>query len=131
MITKNTGRKKSVLFLRNWIRSGVRKVSDLPFISGILNEHSMYLKLNCKKNIYCEIMLVKNALYPYRQCIKDMNNVSLPPIKPLRSQDYYNMYKMQMTCNANITRVTKFLDPYWMMMSIYFHLVAKLYWSVK
>ena len=30
-ITKMTKGKKNVLFLRNWIRSGIRKVGDLIF----------------------------------------------------------------------------------------------------
>ena len=37
-ITHMTRCKKNVLFLRNWIRSGVRKIGDLVFRNGILNE---------------------------------------------------------------------------------------------
>ena len=70
-ITKLVRRKRSVLYLRNWIRSGVRKVCDLPFKNGILDENGMYIKLDCKRNIFCEILLVKKALYPYRECIKN------------------------------------------------------------
>ena len=43
-IPHNIGRKKCILFLRNWIRSGIRIVGDLPFTNGILDEHTMYQK---------------------------------------------------------------------------------------
>ena len=111
-ITHYVGCKKSVLFLRNWIRSGVRIVSDLPFINGILDENAMYTMLDNKKNIYCEVMLIKTALYPYRMNIVNGNNESLIPIKPLKSKEYYNVFLQQLACNANITPVTKYLDSY-------------------
>ena len=111
-ITHNIGRKKCVLFLRNWIRSGVRIVGDLPFKNGILDEHAMYQTLNCKQNVHCELMLVKNALYPYRRCIECRNSERVPTIRCLRSKDYYNMYREQLTHDANITCVTKYLDFY-------------------
>ena len=66
-ITHMTRCKKNVLFLRNWIRSGVKKIGDLVFSNGILNEQFVYEKVACKQNILCEIMLVKKALYPYQQ----------------------------------------------------------------
>ena len=56
-ITKLVGQKRSVLYLRNWIRSGVRKVCDVQFKNGILDENAIYLKLDCEKNIFCEILL--------------------------------------------------------------------------
>ena len=34
--------KKNVLFLRNWIRSGVRVIGDLMFTNGILDEQFAY-----------------------------------------------------------------------------------------
>ena len=111
-ITHYVGCEKSVLFLRNWIRSGFRVVSDLPFINGILDENAMYTMLDNKKNMYCEVMLIKTALYPYRMNIVNGNNESLIPIKPLKSKEYYNVFLQQLACNANITPVTKYLDSY-------------------
>ena len=35
-ITKTTRQKKCVLYLRNWVRSGIRKISDLRFQNGKL-----------------------------------------------------------------------------------------------
>ena len=49
-ITKMTRGKKNVLFLRNWIRSGIRKVGDLVFIDGILDQNYIYQRLVCKQN---------------------------------------------------------------------------------
>ena len=72
----------------------------------------MYLRLNCKQNIHCELMLVKNALYPYRRSIESRNSDTIPVIKPLRSRDYYNIYREQLTHDANITFVPKYLDSY-------------------
>ena len=100
------------MFLRNWIRSGVRIVGDLPFKNGILDEHAMYQTLNSKQNVHCELMLVKNALYPYRRCIESRNSETVPAIRCLRSKDYYNMYREQLSHDANITCVTKYLDFY-------------------
>ena len=40
-ITYYVGRRKNVVFLRNWIRSGVRVVGDLPFRNGVLDENEM------------------------------------------------------------------------------------------
>ena len=94
-ITHYVGCKKSVLFLRNWIRSGVRIVSDLPFTNGILDENAMYTMLDNKKNMYCEVMLIKTALYPYRMNIVNGNNESLIPIKPLTWKEYYNVFIQQ------------------------------------
>ena len=45
-ITKLVRRKKSVLYLRNWIRGGVRKVCELPFKNRILDENAVYCTLN-------------------------------------------------------------------------------------
>ena len=111
-ITHYIGRRKNVLFLRNWIRSGVRIVDDLPFRNGVLDENAMHLRLNCKQNIHCELMLVKNALYPHRRSIESRNSDTIPVIKPLRSRDYYNIYREQLTRDANITYVPKYLDSY-------------------
>ena len=57
-------------------------------------------------------MLVKNALYPYRRSIESRNSDTIPVIKPLRSRDYYNIYREQLTHDANITFVPKYLDSY-------------------
>ena len=89
-ITTYARRKNRVLFLRNWIRRGIRKVGDLVFSNGILDERFIYQKLTVRQNIYCDILLVKNALLPYQQCImqgnKDtsvFNRVKLQKIKGL------------------------------------------------
>ena len=57
------GNKKCVLFLRNWIRSGVKRISDLKFIDGKLNENYIYQKIGFSGNILREVFLLKNALF--------------------------------------------------------------------
>ena len=43
--------KRNVLFVRNWIRSGIRKVGDLVLTNGILNENYINQSL-CANEIY-------------------------------------------------------------------------------
>lgn len=61
--------RKNVLFLRNWIRSGVNKIKDLQFKDGKLDENFIYRAIHNKANIYTEILLVKKALAPFKQYI--------------------------------------------------------------
>ena len=65
-ITISINRKKNVLFLRNWIRSGIRNVGDIMFINGIPDAHYIYQKLVCKENMYSEILMIMEALRPYQ-----------------------------------------------------------------
>ena len=111
-ITHNVGCKKNVLFLRNWIRSGVRKVGDLIFTNGVLDERSMYQRIMCKRNIHCEIMLVKKALSPYQQSLRVVNNGALCTDKPMRSKDFYNLFRSQITESANFLRISNYLAAY-------------------
>ena len=39
------GIRKVLLLLRNWIRSGVNRISDLEFIDGKLDENYIYQKI--------------------------------------------------------------------------------------
>ena len=106
------GCKNTVLFLRNWIRSGVRKVGDLIFTNGVLDERSMYQRIMCKRNIHCEIMLVKKALSPYQQSLRVANNGALCTEKPMRSKDFYNIFRSQIIDNANFLRISNYLAAY-------------------
>ena len=69
-ITKNIGKKKETLFFRNWVRSGVNKVRDLKFVNGVLDEEYIFRKIADKSNIYCELALVKKALYPFKTALQ-------------------------------------------------------------
>ena len=64
--TKNRPKNK-VLFLRNWIRSGINKISDLKFVNGELDEINIYNKIKIKSNIHVEILTLKNAILLYKQ----------------------------------------------------------------
>ena len=48
-VTKKVKKKKNVLFLRNWIRSGIRQIHHLKFTAGILDEANIYNKVQQKK----------------------------------------------------------------------------------
>ena len=68
--------------------------------------------LDNKTNMYCEVTLVKTALYQYRMNIVNGNKKSVVQIIPLKSKEYYNVYIQQLACSANITPITKYLDSY-------------------
>ena len=64
--------KNTVLFLRNWIRSGINKISDLRFQNdGKLDEAYVYDIIQSKINIHMEILMVKKALEPYSQLLRN------------------------------------------------------------
>ena len=68
IITFRQGVKKCVLLLRNWIRSGVNRISDLKFVDGKLDEKHIYISEDWVQwGIFSEkCCLVKNALLPYQ-----------------------------------------------------------------
>lgn len=115
-ITETLGNKKNVLFLRNWIRSGIRKVNDLRFIDGILDMNYVYGKVLEKKNIYCEILLVREALYPFRDAIKNNNINSTYLEKTYKPKDMYNIfiskkYSEDLTfCSAYLSQYATLMD---------------------
>ena len=61
-INMNVRTRKHVLYLRNWIRSGVNKVGELQFMNGKVNEFHLYEIIQKKTNIHTEILMVKLAL---------------------------------------------------------------------
>ena len=86
-------RKKNVLFLRNWIRSGIRNVGDIMFVNGIPDADYIYQKLVCKENMYSEIMMVMEALRPYQQVLKQFQETDTNVITSKKSRDFYNIYR--------------------------------------
>ena len=111
-MSMNGRTKENVLFLRNWIRSGVRKVGDVIFTNGVLDERSSYHRIMCERNIHCEIMLVKKALSPYQQSLRVANNGALCTDKPKISKDFYNVFRSQITNSANLIRISNYLASY-------------------
>ena len=107
-------RKKRVLFLRNWIRGGIRKVGDLVFSNDILDKRSLYHKLTVRQNIYCDIMLVKNGIVALPAMLNG-KEIMIPlffnRIKLHKSKDFYSMFKFQSTPKANIARIRNYLVP--------------------
>ena len=94
-ITKMTRGKKNVLFLRNWIRSGIRNIGDLVFIDGIPDQNYIYQRLVCKQNVYSEIMTVMEALRPYKQNLIEMQNTEMHRRALRKSRDFYHTYLQQ------------------------------------
>ena len=94
-ITKMTKGKKNVLFLRNWIRSGIRKVGDLIFTDGILDENCIYQRLIGKQNVYSEITIVMEALRPYQQNLIEMQTIEMHRRALRKSRDFYQIYLQQ------------------------------------
>ena len=72
----------------------------------------MYHRIMCKRNIHCEIMLVKKALSPYQQSLRVANNGALCSDKPMRSKDFYNVFKSQITDSVNILSISNYLASY-------------------
>ena len=86
-------KKRKVLFLRNWIRAGVRKVKDLKFIDGKLDVNYMYHRIPCKENIYCELRLVRQALLPFQQQLTLNQNHNKTISIPHRAKGFYVLFR--------------------------------------
>ena len=86
-------RKKNALFLRNWIRSGVRKIGDLVFNNGVPDENYIYGTIQNQTNIHAEIVLVKKALKPYIHLLRNnaaLRNHNTNPMRTMtKSRDIY------------------------------------------
>ena len=110
-ITISINRKKIVLFLRNWIRSGIRNVGDIMFVNGIPDADYIYQKLACKENMYSEILMVMEALRPYQQVLKQFQEIYTNIITLKKSRDLYNIYRDQLLNNKDDYAIG-FLDRY-------------------
>ena len=91
-INVSVRKRKNVLHLRNWIRSGVNKVGDLQFINGKVNEAYLYEIIQWKTNIHSEILMVKKALEPYSHLILNYEHITNdidPAIVRKKSREFY------------------------------------------
>ena len=105
--------KNKVLFLRNWIRSGVNKVSDLQFIDGELDMNFMYDRIMYRSNIFLEILIVREALLPYKEHLKNVDvlpNVPVVSHKPKTSREFYVVFRNRKT--EDVPVVTNYLKRY-------------------
>ena len=103
---------KSVLFLRNWIRSGVNKVGDLKFVDGKLNIDYIFQKIRLQANILTESLLCRDALLPYQNELRAMleSNSSDYQCKHTKSKPFYLRLKQQLV--SNDATLPKFLQPF-------------------
>ena len=92
-------KSKCVLFLRNWIRSGVNKIRDLCFIDGKLDTNVMYQKIRPKMNIVSELMLCRQALLPYQETLRSLQNsdsTDQQTCNHTKSKPFYIMLKIRL-----------------------------------
>ena len=73
-ITTKYRHKNKVLFLRNWIRSGINKIGDLRFVNGELDENYIHHIVIKKQNIFSDMMILKRALRPFKDLLKNDEN---------------------------------------------------------
>ncbi len=89
-ITVRKQNTKCVLFLRNWIRSGVNKIIDLDLVDGQLNPDSLLTKIKYKSNIVSEMKLVQKALLLYRNDLKNIvHQTQQQDQVPMKSRFFY------------------------------------------
>ena len=62
---------QETLFFKNWISSGFVHLRSLKFINGNIEETYIYNKTSDKRNIYCEILVIKNAILPYKTILAE------------------------------------------------------------
>ncbi len=76
-ITHTVKGNKQCLLFRHWLAAGIKTVGQLCFINGCLDENYIYEKVKNKRNILCEISIMKKALYKYRHILGSTNPQSL------------------------------------------------------
>ena len=103
---------KCVLFLRNWIRSGVNKIGDLKFLDGKLDTDFIFRKIRLQTNILTEIFLCRDALLPYQDELKSMlnSNENENQCKHTKSKPFYLRLKHQIMSNDET--LPQLLQPY-------------------
>ena len=98
---------------QNWIRSGVNRTGDLRFVDGKLDTNFMFQKIRQRTNILSEILIVREALLPYQETLRSLQNVN-PTCDQLcnlsKSKPFYVMLRNKIR-NIEDCR-TKFLAPY-------------------
>jgi len=110
-ISVRKNNKKCVLFLRNWIRSGVNKIRDLMLVDGKLDVNYIFTKVTNKSNILAEIKLVQRALQPYVNELKEiiLANTEKQEIMPIKSRFFYKQL-----CESRFLSLSlpMYLSPY-------------------
>ena len=113
-VVKRERGKNMVLFLRNWIRSGVNKISDLHFVDGKLDLMRMYDIIVFKSNILTELLTMREALLPYQEYLRNIDRVQdvqePQQFKPKKSRDFYLLFRQMLTKDSPI--VTNYLKGY-------------------
>ena len=91
-------KRKSVLFLRNWIRSGINKIRDLQFIDGKLDVDYIYRQIRDRHNILSEIFIIKEALLPFQHCLKSITPVRDHHVSiPKHTKGFYVQFRDKIT----------------------------------
>ena len=102
---------KSVLLFRNWIRSGINKVSDLQFNDGKLDVNHLYQRIGYKSNIIAEIKQIQEALLPYQDKLSVNPQASRQQeVTIQKSKYFYNEFKKR--CSDYQISLPNFLVAY-------------------
>ncbi len=72
-ISENTQRKKTTMYYKHWIESGIVKIGDLLILNGEIDQEYIYNKLNRKANFIAEMYKLKLALRPFKHIMR--NNI--------------------------------------------------------
>lgn len=111
-ITTTVRRKKNVLFLRDWVRSGVRIVNDLCFADGLLDIQRTYDKIIYKQNVYCELLMVRQALSPFQDAIRNKQSNSRNHVQVVKSKQLYSLYIEKRFISDNPSPLSAYLTQF-------------------
>ena len=68
-------KQNETLFFRSWVSSGITTLKCIQFTNGVIDEVYIYNKITDKRNIYCEILLLKKALAPYKDMLLGYSSI--------------------------------------------------------
>jgi hypothetical protein len=97
-------------YFLNWIKKGIIKIKDLPFVNGQINETELYNKIGYKQNILSEIFQIKNMLAYFKE-FTNSNSIEPNPTDtgvnnndlPKKSKVIYkNIIQKQMIHSTNV-----------------------------
>jgi hypothetical protein len=72
-VTYMQGSKKHTMFFKEWIEVGLLKIKNLRFNNSKLDERFIFDRVRNKSNIFCQILLLKKSLSPYKDIIEQVS----------------------------------------------------------
>jgi len=71
LLSIKKGKENIVLYFRNWIESGIIKLSDCKFIGHEIDMNFLYNKVQNKGNIFGDCTVLLKALRPYKKLLDE------------------------------------------------------------